>query len=210
METREPSPASPLAPVGDEALMQRVGSGDLQAFEVLYERYRRQLLRFLAHLYWDPSAAEDAVQEVFLRLWRAAPRYAPRGRFSTYLYQIAKNFWLTERERRARAPALAPFGADSGDGVPGGASSPDPADPRAGPGENASAGETAVAVRRAVDALPEGQRLVVVLADFQGLPYREVAEILGIPVGTVKSRHFMADKALRDSLKTLRPEGGRE
>lgn len=194
----------------DEALMLRVGSGDLQAFEVLYERYRRQLLRFLAHLYWDRNAAEDAVQEVFLRLWRAAPRYAPRGKFSTYLYQIAKNFWLTDRERRARAPVLAPFGADSGDEEPSGTATPDPADPRAGPGENASAGETAAAVRRAVDGLPEGQRLVVVLADFQGLPYREVAEILGIPVGTVKSRHFLADKALRDSLKALRPEGSRE
>jgi RNA polymerase sigma-70 factor (ECF subfamily) len=182
--------------------MRRIATGDKDALGELYERHRPGLLRFFAHLSRDPVHAEDGVQETFLRVWRAAPRYEPRARFTTWLFQIAKNLWLTERDKRKRRPALGvdgpPRGAD--DDAP---SSGGPADAELGPRDTASQNELHAAVRAAVDRLPEGQRLVVVLADFQGLPYREVAEILDIPVGTVKSRRFAADKRLREALKNL-------
>jgi len=185
--------------------MRRIaGGGDdgQQALARLYERHRAALLRFLTHLSRDPAHAEDAVHEVFLRVWRAAPRYEPRARFTTWLFQIAKNHWLTERDKRRRRPALGvdgPLAAEDPDAP----SSGGPADPGLAPEDVADRNERHAAVRRAVDALPEGQRLVVLLADFQGLPYREVAEILEIPVGTVKSRRHAADKRLRELLGDL-------
>lgn len=182
--------------------MRRIAVGDKDALGELYERHRPGLLRFFTHLSRDAVHAEDGVQETFLRVWRAAPRYEPRARFTTWLFQIAKNLWLTERDKRKRRPALGvdgpPPGADGDAPSSGG-----PADGELGPGEAASQNELHAAVRRAVDRLPEGQRLVIVLAEFQGLPYREVAAILDIPVGTVKSRRHAADKRLREVLKNL-------
>jgi RNA polymerase sigma-70 factor (ECF subfamily) len=184
----------------DAALMRRIAEGDQQALAELYERHRSALLRFLTHLSRDPVHAEDAVHEVFLRVWRAAPRYEPRARFTTWLFQIAKNLWLTERDKRRRRPALGIDGPGGDDDAPLGGGPPDPGLP---PDAVADRNELQAAVRRAVDTLPEGQRLVVILADFQGLPYREVAAILEIPVGTVKSRRHAADKRLREALKDL-------
>ncbi len=182
--------------------MRRIASGDSDALGELYERHRPGLLRFFTHLSRDAVHAEDGVQETFLRVWRAAPRYEPRARFTTWHFQIPKTLWLTERDTRKRRPALGvdgpPRGADEDAPSSGG-----PADAELGPGQTASQNELHAAVRAAVDRLPEGQRLVVVLADFQGLPYREVAEILDIPVGTVKSRRHAADKRLREALKNL-------
>ena len=192
----------------DVELMRGVAAGDRDALAALYTRHQRALLRFVTHLSHDLAHAEDAVHEVFLRVWRAAARYEPRARFTTWLFQIAKNHWLTERDRRRRRPALGLDGPAPGTGDPAGPGSGGPPDPRASPHAEADRHERQAAVRRAGAALPEGQRLVVILADFQGLPYRDVAEILEIPVGTVKSRRHAADRRLRELLGPMFGDAG--
>jgi RNA polymerase sigma-70 factor (ECF subfamily) len=192
----------PAAPGPDERLMLAAGRGDGEAFGTLYDRWSGPILRYFWHSCYDRDAAEDLMQETFLRVWRAAPRYEVRARFSTYLFQVAKNLWINERAKILRRPLRVSLDAPrdagpEGDGtslaerLPG--SSPDP-------GDEAARGETGRRIRAAVDGLSEKLREVFVLAAFEEMPYQQVGEVLGIPEGTVKSRMWAAVRRLRESL----------
>jgi len=183
--------------------MLAAGKGDQQAYAALYDRWSGPILRWFWHACYDRAAAEDLMQETFLRVWRAAPRYEVRARFSTYLFQVAKNLWLNERAKILRRPLKVSLDAprdlgDDGEGaslaerLPG--HGPSPAD------ETVRA-ETGRRIRAAVDGLSEKLREVFILAAFQELPYQEVGAILGIPEGTVKSRMWAAVRVLRESLE---------
>jgi RNA polymerase sigma-70 factor (ECF subfamily) len=159
----------------DRRLMLRVKAGDREAFAALYARFAGPLFRYLLGLAGRRDAAEDALQETFLRIWRAAPEYEPAAALSTWLFTIARNAGLNVLAReRVRIP-------HPGDRATG----PDPG-PR--PGDRLEAEERADAVRRAVVRLPAGERDAVLLSLFAGLRYAEIARVLDIPEGTVKSR----------------------
>jgi RNA polymerase sigma-70 factor (ECF subfamily) len=182
--------------------MLAAGRGDAAAFAALYDRWSGPVLRFLWHLGYDRDGAEDLLQETFLRVWRAAPRYEVRARFSTYLFQVARNLWINEREKvRRRPPRVsldAPVeGAEGGDGDPLAARLPGDGPT---PAEDAASRESGRLLRAAVDALPEKLRDVFVLGGFEERPYAEVAEVLGIPEGTVKSRMWSAVREVRRRL----------
>jgi RNA polymerase sigma-70 factor (ECF subfamily) len=178
--------------------MLRAGRGDAAAFAGLYDRWSRPILRYFVHLCYDRDAAEDLLQETFLRIWRAAPRYEVRARFSTYLFQVAKNLWINERAKVLRRPLRisldAPFDED-GEPLSGRLEGDGPR-----PDDEAERLEAGRRVRAAVDGLPEPLRETFVLAAFEELPYREIAAILGVPEGTVKSRVFAATRTLRERL----------
>ena len=179
----------------DKELMLRVRGGDMAAFEELYARYSRPLLNFLYRLTWDRAFAEDLVQEVFLRLWKGRARYRPTGKFTTYLFQIAKNHWLNEREKRNRriSPVSLEAGADeSSNGLRDAVGSGE-----RGPMARTLDKELGERIAAAVGKLSEKLRLVFVLGQLDGMRYADIAEILGIPVGTVKSRMSNAEKAIR-------------
>ena len=189
--------------LADADLMMLVKEGDYAAFDELYNRYRPPILRFLFALTWDRDTAEDYLQEVFLRLFRARDRYAPTGKFSTYLFQIAKNYYLAQaRKKRARPEELSLAHEDT---------------KGFRPFENLRVNERIepevhlleeyrkLGIRRAIASLPEGQRLVFVMSHFEDMRYAEIAEVLGIAVGTVKSRMFAAVNTLRTLLKEERP-----
>jgi RNA polymerase sigma-70 factor (ECF subfamily) len=182
----------------DIELMLRVRGGEVAAFRELLGRYREPLRRFFAALLADPSQAEDFVQETFLRLWLSRERYEPTGRFSTYLFQIGKHYWLNQR-KKLRLPLAE-----------------EPIDPelRAGP-LTITQPETILLeqyrqmrIRRAIDALPEHYRAVFEMSHLDGLKYAEIAGRLGIPVGTVKSRMAEAVRRLRQALSGEEDEGG--
>lgn len=182
----------------DVDLMIRARGGDMAAFETLYGRYRKPLLGFFSRLTGDSTLAEDLTQETFVRLWRARERYEPSGKFTTYLFQIAKNHWLNEREkklRRVSAASLEAGGSESGNGfrdsIPAGGR---------GPVGEALNRELAGRIDEAVAALSDKLRVVFVLGQVKGMKYSDVAEILGIPLGTVKSRMANAEKAVRGRL----------
>lgn len=165
-------------------LMLRVKAGDQAAFEELYKLYQRPLVNYLFRLCGNRPLAEDLLQEAFLRLWRAAPTYEPTAKVSTYVFKIAHNLFLNEAARR-REKALEGVDREFRD------------DPTA----EIHRQEVQAAVQRAVEALPEGEREVLVLAEYNGFKYAEISEILGIPVGTVKSRMFSAVQHLKEALK---------
>jgi RNA polymerase sigma-70 factor (ECF subfamily) len=182
----------------DQELMARIQADDVRAFELLYARYAHPLLNFFYQMCFDRTASEDYLQETFLRVWRARRTYRPIGKVSTWLYQIAKNFWFNEREKLRRRPFHA-----GGGGEEARAQWQNVADPRgdSSPAGEAGAREVERLVSEAVSGLSEKLRAVFVLARYRGLPYADVAEILDIPVGTVKSRMSLAEKTLRDRLR---------
>lgn len=180
------------------ALMQRCAAGDEQALAALYDRWASPLLSFIERMCGDRATAEDVVQEVFLRVWRAAPRYQPTAKYSTWLFQVARNAWLNERERQVRRPVPVDFEAP--DAAP--SALPAPSAPAGeSPAKTALDRELSERIDGAVARLPERLREVWLLGAQQGLPYQDVAAALEIPVGTVKSRMFQAVRLLRADLE---------
>lgn len=163
----------------DATLMLRVRDDDCAAFAVLVKRHQKMLLNFFARsgVQYD---YEDLVQQTFLRLYRYRDHYVATATFTTFLFLLARQVWSDELRRRKRRERL----------VTGLSAEPKPEyiEPKA---STASAsGE--MDLKRALAALPEGLRQVVELGVYQDLPYAEIAKVLGIPVGTVKSRMFNA------------------
>src|SRR5262245_6626094 len=159
----------------DEQLAQAVADGDERAFEELCRRWERPLYHFI-HRHTGGRDVEDLYQETWLRVVRAAGRFDPRGRFSTWLFQIAVNL-CRDWHRRPPAEPVDPVHADAiaaRDGAP----------------------DAALDARRLLAALPEAQRSAVILRYWHDLPEDEVAGILGIPRGTVKSRLHQAMRRL--------------
>lgn len=198
-----PRDEDPASPGPDERNMLAAGRGDGEAFAALYDRWSGPLLRYFWHLCYDRDASEDFMQETFLRVWRAAPRYEVRARFSTFLFQVGKNLWLNERAKVLRRPLKISLDAPRDAGPEGDSSTLADriAGPDASPADEASRAETGRRIRAAVDGLSGKLRDVFVLAAFQELPYEQVGEILGIPEGTVKSRMWAAVRQLRGSLE---------
>jgi RNA polymerase sigma-70 factor (ECF subfamily) len=171
--------------VGDDELILRTGAGDRAAFEVLYRRYARSVFGLALRRLGDRSRAEDAVQETFASIWRSARSYKPeRGPGAPWLYAVARNAIVDRSRVRAEPPMEAP----------------DEAADEAGPLELAEQSWVSWRVHRALEELPEREREVVALAYWSGLSQSEVAEFLGIPLGTVKTRTRAALARLADIL----------
>ena len=180
-----PPDPPPFAPDDDIALMLRARDDDRAAFAELVGRWSKKLLNYFLRsgVQYD---AEDLVQQTFLKLHASRRRYRPAAKFSTFLFLIARQTWIDELRRRKRRERLETemtlhvqtLEADIEE-----AARPDTLD-----------------VAGALAVLSDAQRAVIELAVFQGLPYPEVAKILGIPCGTVKTRMFHALRALRKHL----------
>ena len=166
-------PAVAANDLSDGELISRTADGDRGAFDVLYRRYSRPVFGLALRRLGDRGRAEDAVQETFASIWRAARSYRPeRGPGAPWLYAVARNA-ITDRGRaRYEAPAEIP----------------DSPSPDAGPAERAESGWTAWRVHRALEELNTNERSVIELAYWSGLSQSEIAEFLNIPLGTVKTR----------------------
>ena len=182
----------------DQRLMSLVQADDVAAFDQLYARYSRPLMNFFYQMCFDRTASEDYLQETFFRVWRARATYRPIGKVSTWLFQIAKNYWLNEREKLMRRPFNKATGGE--DHTAGWGNVAD-SSRSAQPTDAARAREVEEAIHAATGELSEKLRLVFVLARHQGLAYAEISRVLDIPVGTVKSRMALAEKNLRRSLR---------
>ena len=179
-------PAVAANELTDGELIRRTGDGDRGAFEMLYRRYSRPVFGLALRRLGDRGRAEDAVQETFASIWRAARSYRPeRGPGAPWLYAVARNA-ITDRSRVRSEPPTEP---------------PDAASPDVGPPERAEAGWTAWRIHRALEELSPNERAVIELAYWSGLSQSEVAEYLGIPLGTVKTRTRAALARLADQLE---------
>jgi RNA polymerase sigma-70 factor (ECF subfamily) len=170
--------------ITDEQAMWRVqNADDHAAFARLVERWETPIQRLCARMTGDLHRAEDLAQEAFARVFAKRHAYEPTGKFSTWLWRIALNLCRDELRRRQRRPELALDDSGHGEGGPAELSGE-----TASPDEAVAALEQAEIVRRALLKLPEHYRTVVVLRHYEGLKFGEIAEVLGIPDGTVKSR----------------------
>ena len=172
----------------DEQLLADHAAGDADAFRRLVERYNRELYTFVFRFTRSTAAAEDVVQESFLQIHLSADRFDPSRRFKPWLFTIGANKardWLRGRSRQREVPLDAKI---SGADETGQTFLDLLSDPGDAPGEAMEADETRQAVQRAVDRLPSALREALVLAYFHRFAYKEMADVLGIPVGTVKSR----------------------
>jgi RNA polymerase sigma-70 factor (ECF subfamily) len=184
--------------LSDTELMALVKVGDYRAFDVLYARYRGPVLRFLFALTWDAQAAEDGLQEVFVGLFKSRADYVPTAKLSTYLFRIARNYYLAQRRKRRCVQEVSLSCSDS--------DRPDPfanirANEMVEPEIRLMQAYRRWRIRQAIQSLPESQQLVFVMAHFEGMKYAEIAEVLNVPVGTVKSRMFAAVRSLQARLK---------
>ena len=184
--------------VADAELMELVRTGDFRAFDELYNRYAERIRKFLFSLTWDQDLADDYLQEVFLRLYRARDRYSPSGKFSTYIYQIAKNYYLNQRRRNRRCHEVSMSHVDRNGRRP---FENIRANTRVEPEVHLMEEYRRWRIRQAIRALPQGQQLVFVMSHFENMKYEEIARVLKVPVGTVKSRMFSAVRKLRKTLK---------
>ena len=182
----------------DAELMKRFGAGDDEAFRRLVERHQKALLGFFWRRCLDRAVAEDCVQEVFLRLVRHRGTWRPDAKFTTYLYRIAENHWIDRWRSKKSAPGIASLEGLVDDEA--GESSPGFAQPGPAPSERAAQMELGRTIERALARLSEEQRSVFALAETRGMKYEDIGRVLGIPVGTVKSRMHAAVTRLRELL----------
>ena len=181
----------------DLGVLQRVAAGDAESFGVLLQRHEKRLQQLCLRLLGEKEAARDAVQDIFLKVYRSAGSFKPQGKVATWLYRIAVNHCFN-RLRRQRILRFFSFGELVREGQEEGDELElDPADPRPDAEAVLRARERWRTTRRIIDKLPENQRLVLVLAKFEGLSYKEIAQVLEITEGAVESRLVRAMRTLQ-------------
>ena len=180
--------------IDDAALMAEVARGDTVAFERLVERHQALVIGTVGRMLGSNSDVEDVAQQVFVRVWKSAPRYRPTAKFTTWLLTITRNLVFNEIRRRKRHPADT---LDVHEGEEALALT-DPA--RHVPDEELLQAEMQSAIETAIGRLPEKQRMAVVLRRYEGKSYEEIGEVLDLTVAAVKSLLFRARTELRTAL----------
>lgn len=179
----------------DKELIRKSIQGDSSAFESLVLRYQDRLAHSLEHALGNRDDALDATQQAFISAWKNISGFRSDSAFYSWLYRIAMNAAITAKRRQRIATTPIHRATEDG-GV-------QPEDPRpdTNPGHQMQTGERVQQVREALARVPEEFRQPLVLKEIDGLSYEEIASVLGIPIGTVRSRIFRARKELSDRLR---------
>ena len=206
-ELTPPVIAKPGRKATDEELIRLVQRGSREAFSQLMSRYSSRIMNFVFQIVHDREAAEDLAQETFVRVYLNAHRYRDVARFSTWIFTIAANLAKNEVRNRSRRPTL-PLAEEVGLSSDEGLVSVVLEDGGLQPDEETEAGELRRDVARAIDVLPPKYREVFVLREVEGFSYHEIADMAGLPKGTVKSRINRARLRFREEIEKLRGPGG--
>jgi RNA polymerase sigma-70 factor, ECF subfamily len=189
--------------VEDQSLVRETLAGNQASFQLLVERYQARVFALIRHYTRSAVEIEDVVQDTFLKAYRRLDTFQHNSSFYTWLYRIATNTVLDFMKRRGRSPVQA---VEDLEIVPAGAAPVRIAAPDAGMERE----EIARITHEVLDQLPDIFRTVLVLREFEDCSYQEMAEILGISIGTVESRLFRARARFRDRLLAAYPEFGQE
>ena len=180
----------------DQQLVQRAQRGDLRAFDLLVLKYQGRIAALVSRYVSDAGEVEDVTQEAFIKAYRALGKFRGDSAFYTWLYRIAANAaknHLVAKGRRPRADAT----IEDAEGFDEGGMLSESASPEA----LAMGGELAEVVESALNALPDELKAALMLREFDGLSYDDIADVLGCPVGTVRSRIFRAREAIDQRVK---------
>lgn len=183
---RVTNPPDLVSITGELGLVERAQSGDASAFGRLYERHLPRVYALCLRMLSDPAAAEEATQDAFIKAWDGLAKFQSRSAFGTWLHRITVNAVLSARrsdqrrsDRVSTEDDIAGFAAEAKQAMP----------------------ETRLDLERAIAALPPGARDVLILHDIEGYKYREIAELTGVAVGTVKSQLSRARRLVREELE---------
>ena len=192
--------------IGDDELVERYRNGDVEAFDTLVERYGKPLYNFIFKMLGNRTESEDVLQEVFLRVIRNAGRYKMKGRFKSWIFTIANRLAISELRHRSKRRVLSldeRFGTGESElelhDVVG--------DERYLPDVLTERKELGEKLDEAIQSLPLSQRQVLVMREFSGLQFREIARITGCPLNTVLGRMHYALGNLRKMLSVSYPQG---
>ena len=175
--------------------MRQVAAGDMEAFQSLIEAHQTRVVGTVAKMLGDDVDSEDIAQQVFIRVWKSAARYQPTAKFTTWLFKITRNLVFNELRRRKRHP-VTPLQLEEDEHFF------QPADNAAmSPDASLLDAELNDALQIAIDALPETQRMAIILRRYEEMPYDEIGEVLGLSVPAVKSVLFRARAELRENLR---------
>ena len=185
----------------DAEVMLRVAAGDDSAFDYLVEKYRRPMISFMYRMTRNQSVAEELAQEVFLRVYRSRQTYAASAKFTTWLYRIATNLAVNHArdnkyERPENTVCIDEPDTETGMTV-------DVADHSLNAEQTILRRERLEAIRKHVEALPERQRMAVIMHKYQGLDYKQIAAVLKLSESATKSLLFRAYETLRETLKSF-------
>lgn len=195
----EGNASAPTAGPSDADVMLRVKAGDQPAFDYLVQKYRRPMVSFMYRMAHNSAVAEDLAQEVFLRVYRSRESYEPSAKFTTWLYRIATNLAVnhardTRHERRENVVHIDEANEETG-------LSFDLPDTNPTAEERLLRRERMEAIRERVQALPERQRMAVVMHKYQQMDYHQIAGVLKLSESATKSLLFRAYQTLRGELK---------
>lgn len=183
----------------DAAIMLELSAGNMAGFDFLIQKYRKPIIHFMYRMVRNQAVAEELAQEVFLRVYRSRETYRAEARFSTWLYRIATNLGVNHaRDNRHERNASTVY-LDEADSETG--TTPDVADTTPGAEANLLRRERLNAIRQHVLALPERQRVAVLMHKYEGMDYRQIGDVLKLSESATKSLLFRAYQTLREKLK---------
>jgi RNA polymerase sigma-70 factor, ECF subfamily len=193
--------AAEFGQMDDATIMLELRTGNMAGFDFLIQKYRKPIIHFMYRMVHNQAVAEELAQEVFLRVYRSRETYRAEARFSTWLYRIATNLGVNyardnRHERMASTVYLDETDAETG-------TTPDVADTTPGAEANMLRRERLNAIREHVMALPERQRMAVLMHKYEGMDYKQIGDVLKLSESATKSLLFRAYQTLRDKLKAF-------
>ncbi len=183
----------------DQALVERVQHGDKKAFDLLVIKYQQRIMKVLSRFVRDPSEVQDLAQEAFIKAYRALPNFRGDSAFYTWLYRIAINTAKNYMVAQGRRPPKDDIEATEAESYDGESALKDYASPE----REVLRDEIRETIFKAMDELPEDLKTAITLRELEGMSYEEIADVMGCPIGTVRSRIFRAREAIDKQLRPL-------
>jgi RNA polymerase sigma-70 factor (ECF subfamily) len=171
------------------AWMARIREGDMEAFRLLVEMHQARVIGTISKMLGSDAESEDLAQQVFIRIWKSAPRYRPTAKFTTWLFRITRNLVFNELRRKRHF-------ADQSEEIPEAAERAERE-----PDRVLLQGELQRAIQEAINQLPESQRMAIILRRYEEMSYEDIAKVMGTSVPAVKSILFRARAELRERLQ---------
>jgi RNA polymerase sigma-70 factor (ECF subfamily) len=188
-----------MTAVSDQQLVERVQQGDKRAFDMLVIKYQHKVAALVSRFIYDHAEVQDVTQEAFIKAYRALPNFRGESQFYTWLYRIAVNTAKNYLVSRGRRPPSTDIDVEDAMYFEGNSQLKDLENPQ----NKLSSEELMEKVNQSIKKLPEDLRVALTLREYDGMSYEEIADVMGCPVGTVRSRIFRARETVEQAIKPL-------